>query len=153
MLCECFLGIEPHWALWRRIFIVWRPLNYQTGGFSCTVRPEVGYFKLWTPENNPGWRTRWFYAKDQPAACQEFGLKEFHPTNTHRPRASWAHKLSKEEMAIMKPLMEKIQKLNATPKKEVSGLQLIRTFIEHRVQPLAARAHCLRDYTDCRDST
>jgi hypothetical protein len=21
-LCECFLGIEPHWALWRRIFII-----------------------------------------------------------------------------------------------------------------------------------
>jgi hypothetical protein len=41
MLCECFLGIEPHWALWRRIFVVWRPLHYQTGGFSCKVRPDV----------------------------------------------------------------------------------------------------------------
>jgi hypothetical protein len=29
-LCECFLGIEPHWALWRRIFIIRRPLHYQT---------------------------------------------------------------------------------------------------------------------------
>jgi hypothetical protein len=64
MLCECFLGIEPHWALWRRIFVTRRPLNYQTGGFSCTVRPEIEYFKLRTPENNPGWRTRWFYTKD-----------------------------------------------------------------------------------------
>jgi hypothetical protein len=27
MLCECFLGIEPHWALWRRIFIIRRPLD------------------------------------------------------------------------------------------------------------------------------
>jgi hypothetical protein len=27
-LCECFLGIEPHWALWRRIFIIRRPLHY-----------------------------------------------------------------------------------------------------------------------------
>jgi hypothetical protein len=77
MLCECFLGIEPHWALWRRIFVVRRPLNYQTGGFSCTVRPEIEYFKLRTPENNLGWGTRWFYAKDQPAADQNFGLEEF----------------------------------------------------------------------------
>jgi hypothetical protein len=38
MLCECFLGIEPHWALWHRIFIIRRPLHYQTGGFSCQVR-------------------------------------------------------------------------------------------------------------------
>jgi hypothetical protein len=35
MLCECFLGIKPHWALWRQIFAVRHPLRYQTGGFSC----------------------------------------------------------------------------------------------------------------------
>jgi hypothetical protein len=39
------------------------------------------------------------------------------------------------------------------PKKELSGIQLIRTFIERRVQPLAARAHCMWDYTDRRDPT
>jgi hypothetical protein len=33
----------------------------------------------------------------------------------------------------MEPLMEKIQQLRATPKKELSGIQLIRTFIEHRI--------------------
>jgi hypothetical protein len=49
--------------------------------------------------------------------------------------------------------MEKIQQLWATPKKELSGLQLIRTFIERRIQPLAARAHCMWDYTDHQDST
>jgi hypothetical protein len=50
-------------------------------------------------------------------------------------------------------MMEKIQQLRATPKKELSGIQLIRTFIERRVQPLAARAHCIWDYTDRRDPT
>jgi hypothetical protein len=54
MLCECFLGIKPHWALWRRIFDVKRPLNYQTGGFKCSVCPDVYYFMLRTPENKPG---------------------------------------------------------------------------------------------------
>jgi hypothetical protein len=49
--------------------------------------------------------------------------------------------------------MEKIQQLRATPKKELSGIQLIRIFIERRVQPLAARAHCMWDYTDRRDLT
>jgi hypothetical protein len=56
-------------------------------------------------------------------------------------------------MKITQPLMGKIQQLRATPKKELSGLQLIRTFIERRVQPLAARAHCMWDYTDRRDPT
>jgi hypothetical protein len=49
--------------------------------------------------------------------------------------------------------MEKIQQLRATLNKELSGIQLIRTFIERRIQPLAARAHCMWDYNDRRDST
>jgi hypothetical protein len=56
-------------------------------------------------------------------------------------------------MKITQPLMEKIQQLRATPKKELSGIQLIRTFIERRIQPLSARAHCMWDYTDRQDST
>jgi hypothetical protein len=48
--------------------------------------------------------------------------------------------------------MERIQKLRATPRKELSGVQLIRMFIERRIQPLAARAHCMWDYTDRQDS-
>jgi hypothetical protein len=153
MLCECFLGIEPHWVLWRRIFIIWRPLHYQTGGFSCQVRQDIDYFNLQTPENNPRWRTKWFYARDKPSASQNFGLEEFQPTTVIRPRASRAHELSEEEMKIMQPLMENIQQLRAMPKKELSGIQLIRTFIERRVQPLAARAHCMWDYTNRPDPT
>jgi hypothetical protein len=38
-------------------------------------------------------------------------------------------------------------------KKELSGIQLIRTFIERRIQPLAARAHCMWDYSDRQDLT
>jgi hypothetical protein len=76
-LCECFLGIEPHWSLWRRIFVVRRPLPFQTGGFGCSVRPDVEYFNLQTPENNPGWRTKWYYAKDHSSNGENFGLEEF----------------------------------------------------------------------------
>jgi hypothetical protein len=32
------------------------------------------------------------------------------------------HELTEEEMKVTQPLMEKIQQLRATPKKEVSGL-------------------------------
>jgi hypothetical protein len=103
------------------------------------------------PKNNPGRRTKWFYAKDKSSA--NFGLEEFRATTILRPWVSWRHELSDEEMKITEPLMEKIQQLRATLKKELSGVQLIRTFIEHRVQPLAARAHCMWDYNDCRDST
>jgi hypothetical protein len=55
-------------------------------------------------------------------------------------------------MKITEPLMGKIEQLRSTPQKELSGLQLIRTFIECRIQPLAARAHYMWDYSDRRDS-
>jgi hypothetical protein len=147
------LGIEPHWALWHRIFAVRHPLRYQTGGFSCQVRLDVPYFNLQMPKNNPGWRTKWFYAKDKSSAGEDFGLEEFRATTVLRSWVSWRHELSDKEMRITKPLMEKIQHLRAMPKKELSGIQLIRTFIECQVQPLAAQAHCMWDYSDRRDST
>jgi hypothetical protein len=78
-LCECFLGIEPHWALWRQIFVIRHPLHYQTGGFICQVRQDVEYFSLRMLENNPSWRKKWFYAGDRPSAGQEFRLEEFRP--------------------------------------------------------------------------
>jgi hypothetical protein len=117
------------------------------------VRPDVPYFNIQMPKNNPGWRTKWFYAKDKSSAGEDFGLKEFRATTILRPRVSWRHELSDEEMKITEPRMEKIQQLRATPKKELSGIQLIRTFIERWVQPLAAQAHCMWDYSDRRDST
>jgi hypothetical protein len=117
------------------------------------VHQDVEYFNLQTLENHPGWRTKWFYTKDKFLAGQNFGLEEFQPTTTIRSRVSWRHELSKEEMNINQPLMEKIQQLRATPKKELSGIQLIRTFIECRIQPLSVRAHCMWDYTDRQDST
>jgi hypothetical protein len=81
------------------------------------VHQDIEYFNLRTPENNPGWRTKWFYTKDRPSTGQGFGLEEFSPTNILRSRASWAHELTKEEMKITQPLMEKIQQLRATPEK------------------------------------
>jgi hypothetical protein len=100
-----------------------------------------------------GWRTKWFYAKDKSSDGETFGLEEFQTTSVLRSRVSWRHDLLEEEMKITEPLMKKIEQLRSTPKKELSGLQLIRTFIERRIQPLAARAHCMWDYSDRRDST
>jgi hypothetical protein len=75
-----FLGDQTPLALRHQIFAVWHPLRYQTGGFSCQVRPDVPYFNLQTPENNPGWRTKWFYAKDKSSTSEDFGLEEFQAT-------------------------------------------------------------------------
>jgi hypothetical protein len=106
-----------------------------------------------TPENNPGWRMKWLYIKDQPSVGREIRLEEFRVASDLRARQSWENSLSEEEMALTEPLMLKIQDLHSTPGKKVTGLQLIRTFIERRVQPLAARAHSMWDYSGRKDLT
>ncbi|KAK1694800.1 hypothetical protein QYE76_011497 [Lolium multiflorum] len=49
-LCECFLGIHPHWGLWKCIFYLRRNnsknIVYNVGGICICVRPEVGYFDV-----------------------------------------------------------------------------------------------------------
>jgi hypothetical protein len=57
--------------------------------------------------------------------------------------SSWTPELSEEEMKIIEPLMEKIQQLRATPKKELSGIQLIQTFVERRVITHKYRGSCV----------
>ncbi|KAK1608015.1 hypothetical protein QYE76_031688 [Lolium multiflorum] len=48
-LCEAFLGIDPHWGLWRKIFYVKHHNGSDTppppvvGGVGFVVRKEVGY--------------------------------------------------------------------------------------------------------------
>jgi hypothetical protein len=43
-LCACFLGIHPHWGLWKRIFYLRRNNSkntiYNVGGVCICVRPE-----------------------------------------------------------------------------------------------------------------
>ena len=50
VLCECFLGVAPSWALWKSIFMV-RPNNrgghtYPVGGLQIQVRSDTRYFAL-----------------------------------------------------------------------------------------------------------
>ena len=80
-LCECFLGIHPHWGLWKRIFYLRRNNSkntiYNVGGVVICVRPEVGYFDLKFADSVQGWRKKWLYVKDESSATQEYGLAPF----------------------------------------------------------------------------
>ncbi|KAK1626833.1 hypothetical protein QYE76_001148 [Lolium multiflorum] len=49
-LCECFLGVLPKWALWKRIFCLRRNgshnIAYNIGDVVICVRPDVEYFDV-----------------------------------------------------------------------------------------------------------
>jgi hypothetical protein len=71
MLCEGFLGMDPHWGLWKHIFFLRcnasKDENHDIGNAIISIHPEAGYFKLKMVDSVQGWRTKWFYIKDQKA--------------------------------------------------------------------------------------
>ncbi|KAK1648557.1 hypothetical protein QYE76_066362 [Lolium multiflorum] len=54
-LCECFLGVQPNWALWKRIFCLRRNgshgVAYNIGGVVICVRSDVDYFDVKFPDS------------------------------------------------------------------------------------------------------
>jgi hypothetical protein len=73
-LCESFLGIDPHWILWKFLFRL-RPSvlldkNPELGGAIILVRAEFNM-----AISVQGWRKKWFYIKDQKTASSDkFGI-------------------------------------------------------------------------------
>jgi hypothetical protein len=71
-VCEAFLGIDPHWGLWRKIFYVKRGNGNEgphvVGGVGFVVRKEVNYSNFLMSESVQGWRQKWFYLRDFPAS-------------------------------------------------------------------------------------
>ncbi|KAK1551528.1 hypothetical protein QYE76_048358 [Lolium multiflorum] len=66
-LCECFLGVQPNWALWKRIFFLRRNgshnIAYNIGGVVICVRPDIEYFDVKFPDSVQGWRKKWLYVR------------------------------------------------------------------------------------------
>ena len=94
VLCECFLGMHPHWGLWRRIFIVKKHTvarrSLATGGFGIQTRNDVGYFDFKLSESVLQWRRRWFYfTVDADSKVPDFSLEA-----RVKPRKTWRHELT-----------------------------------------------------------
>ncbi|KAK1681479.1 hypothetical protein QYE76_042327 [Lolium multiflorum] len=80
-LCECFLGIHPHWGLWKCIFFLRRnnskKVIYNVGGVCICVLPDVDYFDVKFADSVQGWRRKWLYIKDESSSAQEYGIAPF----------------------------------------------------------------------------
>jgi hypothetical protein len=83
-LCECFLGIDPHWGLSRRIFCIRRNISrtavHDVGGAIISTNGPAGYFDLWMHDSIQDWRKKWFYVMDEATAAQNYGLAPFDST-------------------------------------------------------------------------
>jgi hypothetical protein len=114
-LCECFLGIHPHWGMWKRIFYLCRNNSknaiYNVGGICIYVRPEAAYFDLKFADSVQGWRKKWLYVKEKSSDAQEYGLAPFDSSEDIQRRKSWDAEATAEEIAATESLIARIQAL------------------------------------------
>jgi putative gypsy type transposon len=153
-LCECFLGVHPHWGLWKRIFNIKRQLSKHSGeivvcgGLGIQVRPDVNYFDFQFIDSVRNWRSRWFYIRDHSVDGQEFGLPPY-SADAAIKQPSWANVLAAKEVEEANRLLGEVEQLRG----KITGVDLISTWVRRRVQPLQARAHPMWEYLGAGDLT
>ncbi|KAK1679242.1 hypothetical protein QYE76_040090 [Lolium multiflorum] len=154
-LCECFLGVPPNWALWKRIFCLRRNgshnATYNIGGVVICVRTDVDYFDVKFPDSVQGWRKKWLYIHEESANSVEHNIIPF-DGNAKIQRRSWDAEASEEEKKATEALMSRIHQLQNTRGKELSGIQITAYFLRIRVQPLQARKNPLWTYAGGNDA-
>jgi hypothetical protein len=126
-LCESFLGIEPHFLLWRSVFRL-RPnvalaRKPESGGAVVSICPEAQYLKFSFAASVQGWRTKWFYIKDHKASPEDqYGLAPFEASKEVKKLASWDALPSDAEIAQVLPLLSRIQSLKGGQGGALSGI-------------------------------
>jgi hypothetical protein len=126
-LCESFLGIEPHFLLWRSIFRL-RPnvalsRKPELGGAIVSVCPEAQYLEFSMDASVQGWKTKWFYIKDRKASPEdEYGLAPFDASKELKKLASWDLLPSDAKMEQITPLLSRIQALKGGKGGALSGI-------------------------------
>jgi hypothetical protein len=81
-LCESFLGIEPHFLLWKYLFHL-RPSvplskKPELGGAVISVHAGSRYLKFSMAASVQGWRTKWFDIKDwKVSSFDQYGITPF----------------------------------------------------------------------------
>ncbi|KAK1561715.1 hypothetical protein QYE76_008006 [Lolium multiflorum] len=142
-LCGCFLGVQPNWALWKRIFCLRRNgshgVAYNIGGVIICVRSDVDYFDVKFPDSVQGWRKRWLYVHEESSDSMEYNIAPFDGKAKILRRRSWDAEASEEEKLATEALMTRIRELQNTRGKELSGIQITAYFLRIRMQPLQDR--------------
>jgi len=156
-LCEAFLGIDPHWGLWRKIFYVKRHNGSNgppvVGGVGFVVRKEVNYFDYPMKESVQGWRNKWFYLRDPIVPGRRSNLPHFDDVLLAQKKKSWRNALSPEERATADRLFERVIVLKNAGGLTMCGTEVVSVFLQRRVQPLMSRPHQLWLYTGKTDNS
>jgi hypothetical protein len=157
-LCESFLGIEPHFLLWKYLFWL-RPSvalskKPELGGAVISIRAESQYLEFSMAASVQGWRKKWFYIKDRKvSSSDQYGIAPFDVSKEVKKLTSRDSPPTEAEMDKIKPLLARIQELKSGRGGALSGTQLMAFFLQRRVQPLQHRLARLWTFSGLGDSS
>jgi hypothetical protein len=146
--CEAYLGISPHFLMWRHLICVKR-----TGKRSGPVGAVMfflrsGLMSEWIdtdlPDNNTGWRSEWFYIADQ--------LPGLPRCSGHKPVkiSKWDPGLSSHEADDLKEVLELVKDLK---NQGVTRASVARSFCRWLIQPIKDRVLPAYEYWGQSDPT
>ena len=134
-LCEAFLGIEPHWDLFRYFFHVkphpvWDNCNVVGGaGIQLRQKTRKEYLEYKLP-SNVDWRDHWFYIENHaPPLPEQVGRKPIF-------RKEWNLEVSSDDLYQVTDLVKSIAALKEIG---VTGASVMYSFFSRRIQPLQKR--------------
>jgi hypothetical protein len=133
---EVFLGIEPHWDIFRYLFrIKPQPTSKNpsiVGGAGIQLTQQAGdrYLSYKFPSNIPGWKSHWFYNRNHVPQLPEISGKP--PV----VRPEWNTELSKGDMDQADELLAIIA---AHKEIGVTGASVMFSFFKCRIQPIQQR--------------
>jgi hypothetical protein len=135
--CEAFLGIDPHWGLWNKIFFLKRYSGnngpYITGGVGLVVRKEVNYFNFPMREPVQGWRSKWFYLRGQSTPGRNTSLPKFVDVLEATPKKSWRNILTTEEKVTTDELYERVFEVKDADGQTMIGAEVVAAFLRRHI--------------------
>jgi hypothetical protein len=148
--CEAFLGIKPHWVLFRKFFRVKPQPSASSprvvGGAGIQLREDAAdqYLAYKLVDSNTDWKTRWFYITNHhPGLPKPSGRPPRH-------REWWNTEPTMQEGIQLPELLARIRVLRE------AGLRaehVAFSFMKRRIQPLMARDTLGFEYTSDDDTS
>ncbi|CAN6234291.1 unnamed protein product [Urochloa humidicola] len=136
-LCESYIGIEPHFDLFRYFFYIKaHPFERRpnvVGGARLQFREgrEAEYLFVPGPDTNKEWHNEWFYmVKHEPSISNDI---DHHPSK----RLAWIEEPQERNMPEMRELIQLIAKLKT---EGLTGVGMAANFMLRRIKPLKARS-------------
>jgi hypothetical protein len=148
--CEAFLGIKPHWILFRKFFQVKpqpsasNPPVVRGAGIQMREDAAKQYLSYKPIDSNQDWKAKWFYVTNHhPELSKPSGKQP-----KHRP---WWNLAPTMQEGLQLP--ELLAKIKALREAGLRAEHVAFSFMKRRVQPLMARDTLGYEYTGDDDTS